>query len=122
MIFSLLHDLFSSNGVEGLKTVAIGDCNFTQDEWKALLVYTCGVFASMGNYKGFGDTKFIPGVPCDKLGSLLGIAKFGMGAEDVKAKWEYVKDKMYSLGDRERQLGLGEKVVHKIISFNDWHF
>lgn len=33
-----------------------------------------------------------------------------MGGKDIEAKWEYVKDKMYTLGDREKQLGLGQKV------------
>jgi dipeptidyl-peptidase-3 len=62
-------------------------------------------------FEDFGDTKIIPGVPLNKLESLIGKAKFlalaGCEAED---KWNTIKDKMYSLTERERQLGLGEKV------------
>ena len=26
-------------------------------------MYTCAVFSNMGNYKSFGDTKIVPGIP-----------------------------------------------------------
>lgn len=77
------------------------------------MVYTAGNFANAGNYKGFGDTKIIPGVPLDKMQSLIFNAQFSsMTPEEVKYKWDETKDKFYSLSDREKQLGLGEKVCH----------
>ena len=30
---------------------------------QALVVYAAAFYFNMGNYKGFGDTKFIPGLP-----------------------------------------------------------
>jgi len=63
----------------------------------------------MGNYKGFGDTKIIPGLPMDKLESLVMMTI----VDDVKL-WSAVKDKMYSLTDKEKQLGLGDKVFNSL--------
>lgn len=99
-------------------------------------MYTSGVFFNSGNYKGtyyyedlffyllskivhyfdfsigFGDTKIIPGVSESKLGTLIGTAKFLGLQSEVESKWVAVKDKMYSLSEKEKQLGLGEKVCH----------
>ena len=30
---------------------------------QALVIYAAAFYCNMGNYKGFGDTKFIPGLP-----------------------------------------------------------
>ncbi|CAL8091794.1 unnamed protein product [Orchesella dallaii] len=120
-LFCLLHDLFKSNGVEGLKTVAVGECEFSEDEWKALLVYACGVFENAGNYKSYGDTKIIPGVPLNKMEALMMKAKFlGHESDSSSAlkKWNDIKDKVYSLTAREKQLGLGEKGVTTYFSSN----
>lgn len=31
------------------------------------MVYAAGLYANMGNYKSFGDTKFVPNLPKVKL-------------------------------------------------------
>jgi dipeptidyl-peptidase-3 len=33
-IFAVLLDLFKSNGLNGLKEIALGRCKFTEDDWK----------------------------------------------------------------------------------------
>lgn len=87
-IFLLLQELFGGQSVQELKD--LGQC--TEDEWKvgafaevsnnircytriivvndimypllqALVTYAAAFYCNMGNYKGFGDTKFIPGLP-----------------------------------------------------------
>ncbi|KAG8179448.1 hypothetical protein JTE90_026341 [Oedothorax gibbosus] len=60
VIFSLLHKLFSLNGVKDLKEIALKQCQFNEEDYIAFLIYTCGIFSNFGNYKGFGDSKIIP--------------------------------------------------------------
>ena len=79
------------------------------------MVYAAAIFSNVGNYKSFGDTKIIPGVPMNKLDALVANSKFlGMSGSEAKEKWNAVKDKTFSLTEREKQLGLGEKVKIKI--------
>jgi hypothetical protein len=86
---------------------------------QALLVYTSGVFGNSGNYKSFGDTKIIPDLPLNKLDILIQHAKFNsLGAEAI-SKWKIVRDSVYSLSERERQLGLGEKVIKFAVYFTN---
>lgn len=49
-IFVFLHKLFSTVNPDDFKVLALKS-NFSEDEVKALFVYTCGVFANAGNYK-----------------------------------------------------------------------
>ena len=32
----------------------------TETEWRQMLAYSAAVFTNCGNYKSFGDTKFVP--------------------------------------------------------------
>lgn len=57
----------------------------------------------------------------DKLEALLKKAHFD-GHKDgdvVLTKWEEIKDRMYSLSDRDKQLGLGDKVCNLRLSL-EW--
>lgn len=49
-IFVLLHKLFKAQNPNDFKALALKS-NFTEDEVKALFVYTCGIFSNAGNYK-----------------------------------------------------------------------
>ena len=60
-IFLLLKELFSRQTLSSLRA-AVQD-SVTEDEFTALLLYTAALFTNMGNYKGFGDTKIVPGIP-----------------------------------------------------------
>lgn len=54
----MLSELFKDSGVETkAKSAGLDDL-----EWRQFLAYAAGVFANMGNYRSFGDTKIIPEV------------------------------------------------------------
>lgn len=54
-IFVLLHKLFSNCKPQDFKSAAL-KAGFTEDEVKAFLIYTCGVFSNAGNYKVMDNT------------------------------------------------------------------
>ena len=59
-IFLLLKELFSRQTPASLRAAV--ESTVSEDEFRALLLYAAGVFTNTGNYKGFGDTKIIPGI------------------------------------------------------------
>lgn len=117
-IYVLLNRLFRAEEPSVLHGVAQSQ-GLTDEEYQALLVYAAGFFANMGNYKSFGDTKFVPNVPKEKLEKLLRASKaFNKDPEGMAALWKMVEERMYSLEARERQLGLGDHGISTYFSAN----
>nr|XP_008196345.1 PREDICTED: dipeptidyl peptidase 3 [Tribolium castaneum] len=100
-IFVLLHKLFSGLKPQDFKKVAL-QAGFSEDEAKAFLVYACGIFSNAGNYKGFGDSKFVPGIAQDRLESLLAATPVW---PKIKELWAKVKNAMYDLSPGKTCLG-----------------
>ncbi|XP_068115619.1 dipeptidyl peptidase 3 [Hyperolius riggenbachi] len=117
-IYVLLNRLFRAQGPSALREVAVSH-GLVDEEFQALLVYATGFFANMGNYKAFGDTKFIPNVPKEKLEKLLRASEaFAKDPEGMESLWKLVVDALYSLEPRERQLGLGDHGITTYFSAN----
>jgi len=70
-----------------------------------LKVYLSHVFTNMGNYKSFGDSKFVPALPKDDLEALL--RQSPVWASHLQGLWAQVGEAVYSTADREQQLGFG---------------
>ena len=76
----------------------------SQEDFRAFLVYSAGFYANMGNYKGFGDSKFVPGCSAETFEAIL---QSGKSFNNVKDLYDQVKLKIFSLEDNELLLGLG---------------
>uniref|UniRef100_UPI00398E9937 dipeptidyl peptidase 3-like n=1 Tax=Pristiophorus japonicus TaxID=55135 RepID=UPI00398E9937 len=61
-IYVLLQKLFKAQPLCELQEAATA-LGMTSEEYQAFLVYAAGVYSNMGNYKSFGDTKFVPNLP-----------------------------------------------------------
>ncbi|XP_018408387.1 PREDICTED: dipeptidyl peptidase 3 [Nanorana parkeri] len=117
-IYVLLNRLFRAQNSSVLHAVALGQ-GLTEDEFQALLVYAAGFFANMGNYKSFGDTKFVPNISKEKLEKLIRASDaFAKDPEGMAGLWKIVEERMYSLEPRERQLGLGDQGITTYFSRN----
>eukprot|EP00095_Tigriopus_kingsejongensis_P000284 maker-scaffold816_size93094-snap-gene-0.13 protein:Tk00284 transcript:maker-scaffold816_size93094-snap-gene-0.13-mRNA-1 annotation:"AGAP004394-PA" len=132
-IFRCLQRLHLAQSTAELQAAALA-AGVTEDEFKAFLVYGSagklqyqlvylslfvGVYANMGNYKGFGDTKIIPNLPVEKFEAIvLTSAAFKADGKAMQEIWDSIKLRMYSLTERQKQLGLGAKGVTKYFSDN----
>ncbi|XP_076268047.1 dipeptidyl peptidase 3 isoform X2 [Rhynchophorus ferrugineus] len=113
-IFVLLHRLFSTQDVHEFSLNA-ANAGFTSDELYALLIYAGGVFGNAGNYKGFGDTKFIPNIEKSRLEELL---KTSTAWADIEPLWHEYKDAIYDLSSGKTCLGYNPAGITTYLSKN----
>ncbi|XP_054999150.1 dipeptidyl peptidase 3 isoform X3 [Sorex araneus] len=108
-IYALLSRLFRAQDPDELRQHALAE-GLSEEEYQAFLVYTAGVYSNMGNYKSFGDTKFVPNLPKEKLERvILGSKAAQQHPEEVRGLWQTCGDLMFSLEPRLRHLGLGKE-------------
>uniref|UniRef100_A0A914VSE5 Dipeptidyl peptidase 3 n=1 Tax=Plectus sambesii TaxID=2011161 RepID=A0A914VSE5_9BILA len=105
-IFALLHKLLSAEPIESLKKKAIEECKWKEDDFTALLVYAAGFFANSGNYKGFGDTKFVPNLDAAALGCLVEKSAAAEKDKSLIELFNSTKERMFSLNPNELNLAL----------------
>ncbi|CAN7936879.1 unnamed protein product [Ixodes hexagonus] len=106
LIFLLLERLFRSQDLDSLRSLATEQCDFDEEEFKALLVYAAAFYSNMGNYKGFGDNKFIPNLPKEKLHKLVSLSEASkQDSGTMEFLWSQTSDPLYSLRDNEKHLG-----------------
>ncbi|CAH2266916.1 jg8821 [Pararge aegeria aegeria] len=85
----------------------------------AFLVYTGALFANSGNYKGFGDTKFIPKLSKESFELIIKASKaYERDGTHVTKLWENTKNLVYSVAPRLTSLGLANKGVTTYFSSN----
>uniref|UniRef100_A0A669E051 Dipeptidyl peptidase 3 n=1 Tax=Oreochromis niloticus TaxID=8128 RepID=A0A669E051_ORENI len=117
-IFVLLQRIFRKQTPAQLEQVATA-AGLSSEEYQAFLVYAAGLYANMGNYKSFGDTKFIPNLPKDKLKALVWASQaFQEQPAEMEALWDSCSCLLYSLENRQKQLGLGDKGITTYFSGN----
>ncbi|XP_029557347.1 dipeptidyl peptidase 3-like [Salmo trutta] len=117
-IFVLLQRLFRKQPPAQLGNVATA-AGLSPEEYQAFLVYAAGLYANMGNYKSFGDTKFIPNLPKENLKALVWQSQaFQDSPSEMEALWDSCSTLLFSLEDKQKQLGLGDKGITTYFSGN----
>ncbi|XP_072870486.1 dipeptidyl peptidase 3 isoform X4 [Chlorocebus sabaeus] len=117
-IYALLSRLFRAQDPDQLRQHALAE-GLTEEEYQAFLVYAAGVYSNMGNYKSFGDTKFVPNLPKEKLEQvILGSEAAQQHPEEVRGLWQTCGELMFSLEPRLRHLGLGKEGITTYFSGN----
>ncbi|GMT28781.1 hypothetical protein PFISCL1PPCAC_20078 [Pristionchus fissidentatus] len=109
-IFVLLHRIFSSEPIDAVKEKAVA-AGFTEEEWQNFLVWTGSFYSNSGNYKGFGDSKFIPVVTADKLSKMVASSKAASNSPDLLSVYSAVEDGIFSLNSKNAGLGFNDTGV-----------
>ncbi|XP_015171662.1 PREDICTED: dipeptidyl peptidase 3 isoform X2 [Polistes dominula] len=118
LIFALLHKIFLSESADDLKLSA-KKAGISDDDFTAFLVYACGIITNSGNYKSFGDSKIIPNLPKEKFETIVKVSKaFKNNSDEIQYLWDNIHNLMFSLENKLRSLGLGDKGVTTYFSAN----
>ena len=74
------------------------------------MVYLSAFLSNMGNYRAFGNQKFIPALEKNKLNELVVNTTAFKSGNDLVSIWDNIKDKMFSLEKDELALGFAPEV------------
>ena len=78
-----------------------------------------GVYAYMGNYQSFGNSKFIPNMPKESFEKIVKSSQAWKEDQEVmNGIWESCHEKMFSLAPNELNLDLPPNGVTKYFSDN----
>lgn len=117
-IFSLLHRIFTKESLHSLREAATV-VGVNDEDFLAFMVYAGGIFANSGNYKGFGDTKFIPNLPMTSFELIVKASKaFKDDNAHITTLWQQIQNAIYSTAPRLTSLGLADKGVTTYFSSN----
>ncbi|GMT21593.1 hypothetical protein PFISCL1PPCAC_12890, partial [Pristionchus fissidentatus] len=109
-IFVVLHRIFAAESIDKLKEKALS-AGFTGEEWQNFLVWSAALYASHGNYKDFGDSKFIPVVAANKLHAFVASSAAASLSPDLLSIYREVESAIYSLTKRTAGLGFNDSGV-----------
>lgn len=86
-------------------------CKIFFYKFQAFLVYTGGVLGNGGNFKGFGDTKFIPNLSKDTFELIVKSSRaYDIDNTHITKLWQNAQNAIYVIVPRLTSLGLSDKV------------
>lgn len=78
---------------------------------QAFILYAAAFFNNMGNYKSFGDTKFVPDLSEEKLHLLISASvAYKTDQMAMEGLWEAVSGSIFSLEPHLRHLAFPPEV------------
>eukprot|EP01122_Echinamoeba_exundans_P012988 TRINITY_DN5591_c0_g1_i2.p1 TRINITY_DN5591_c0_g1~~TRINITY_DN5591_c0_g1_i2.p1 ORF type:complete len:458 (+),score=121.21 TRINITY_DN5591_c0_g1_i2:28-1401(+) len=100
-LFDMFQTLFKSvGGAAKLKQLATA-AGVSESDWTGFMQYVLNFYGNMGNYKSFGDTKFVPRIGQEVFTKIVQSANL----DAVNKLWASWGAKIFSLASAERELG-----------------
>ena len=79
---------------------------WTEQEFNKILVYVAAVFTNCGNYKSFGDTKFVPDLSEENFEKLIKMSKaYEINGEIIEEIWNSIKTHVFRYDGPYKKIG-----------------
>lgn len=108
MIFLLLQHVFRQASIHDLNTRA-RSAGVSDADFQAFVVYAAAFLANMGNYKSFGDIKFIPRCSCEAFDAIIDVVVCSQDQSDapeyLRSLYMKCKDHIFSSDEPVQHLG-----------------
>mmetsp|Transcript_14278 Transcript_14278/g.17970 ORF Transcript_14278/g.17970 Transcript_14278/m.17970 type:complete len:209 (-) Transcript_14278:1518-2144(-) len=107
-LFVLLKLVFSK-GIAAAKAKAVA-AGLPEEQWTQFMAYAAAVFNNCGNFRSFGDTKFVPELPLDSFEKILRSCDSYASHQDViEDCWSRISREVYSEQDPHQHIGFPDK-------------
>lgn len=109
-LFAVLQQVFAGEGgVEAVKAAALA-AGVSEDEWTAFLAFAATVYANMGNFRSFGDSKVMPSLPRVRFEAVLRASPaWAAHSETLEALWGRCGDRVFDVRPSALHLGLASE-------------
>eukprot|EP00357_Protocruzia_adherens_P016775 CAMPEP_0114997242 /NCGR_PEP_ID=MMETSP0216-20121206/14785_1 /TAXON_ID=223996 /ORGANISM="Protocruzia adherens, Strain Boccale" /LENGTH=708 /DNA_ID=CAMNT_0002361591 /DNA_START=1606 /DNA_END=3732 /DNA_ORIENTATION=- len=89
------------------------EAGLTEDDWKAFTVYVAAVFQNCGNYKSFGDSKFVPELEKEKLVQIIKLSpSYGDKSEVIDRLWAAIETEVFAFVPPYQEIGFKDNKGH----------
>ena len=82
----------------------------TEDQWKQMLAYSAAVFNNCGNFKSFGDTKFVPEFEKTVFEKIVQVSSsYSSNKEQIDTIWDKISYEVYCENDPLAKVGFHDE-------------
>ena len=107
-LFVLLQLVFSSK-LESLKVRVLG-AGLLEQQWRQMLAYSAAVFQNCGNYKSFGDTKFVPELDAEAFKTIVRASEnYEMHKEVMDSILEQIEREVFTEDEPFARIGFRDE-------------
>ena len=101
--------LVFSKGISAAKAKAVA-AGLPEDQWTMFMAYSAAVFNNCGNFRSFGDTKFVPELPEESFVTILrSCDAYQTHADVIDDCWARISREVYTEEDPHQHIGFPDK-------------
>jgi dipeptidyl-peptidase III len=117
-LFILAIAIFTNESIDHLHKKAVEEWGISEDDVNGIFLYLAAFFGNLGNYKSFGDIKFIPRPSKEVFSRFVENSAAVQNDSHLQELWKTVVDQIYSHEEQVLHLGFHPHAINTYFSSN----